>query len=76
MGYAMAFFVLGIATAICGYITYTDYRGKNIERLLPNKLAVLLEECSMRIGEKEKQLNRELTEDEKNTILDECYNEM
>ena len=36
---------------------------------------ILLEESSKRIGERQKELNRKLTEEEKDKILDDCYNE-
>ena len=36
---------------------------------------LLLEESSKRIGERQKELNRKLTEEEKDKILDDCYNE-
>lgn len=69
-------FILGAATTIYAYETYAERKGNKIEKLLPRKLAELLEECSMRVGERQKQLKRDLTEEEKDQILDKCYKEM
>lgn len=76
MGNIILSFILGVAVTIYGYETYTERKGKKIESLLSNKLSKLLETCSMKIGEKQKELNRELTEEEKDKILDKCYREI
>ncbi len=70
------FFLLGVGVTIYIYETYVEKKGKKIEKILPKKLAILLEECSMQIGERQKQLNRDLTEEEKDNILDDCYKEI
>lgn len=69
-------FILGVAVTIYSYEIYAERKEKKIERLLSNKLSKLLETCSMKIGERQKELNRELTEEEKDNILDKCYNEI
>lgn len=75
MLYIILAFILGIAVTIFVYETYFEKKGLKVEDLLSTKLAVLLEESSKRIGERQKELNRKLTEEEKDKILDDCYNE-
>lgn len=70
------FFILGGAVAIFVYESYAEMEGKKVQRILPQKLDILLEKCSMKIGETQRELNRDLTEDEKDIILDNCYKEM
>ena len=50
-----------------------NINGINIEKTFTKKL---IEKSSMKIAIKQKDLNRELTIEEKNKILDECYIEM
>ena len=76
MLYSVLFFILGVAVTVYLYERYVEKKEISIQRLLPKKLEELLEECSLRISEREKQLDRELTEEEKNSILEKCYNEM
>lgn len=66
-------FVFGVALTIGIYETIAEKKGGKIEKLLSNKMALLLQESSIRIGERQKILKRELSEDEKDKILDECY---
>lgn len=75
MLYIILAFILGIAVTIFVYETYFEKKGLKVEDLLSTKLAVLLEESSKTIGERQKELNRKLTEEEKDKILDDCYNE-
>ena len=75
MLYIILAFILGVAVTIFVYETYFEKKGLKVEDLLSTKLAILLEESSKRIGEKQKELNRKLTEEEKDRILDDCYNE-
>lgn len=75
MLYISLAFILGVAVTIFVYETYFEKKGLKVEDLLSTKLAVLLEESSKRIGERQKELNRKLTEEEKDKILDDCYNE-
>lgn len=66
-------FVFGVALTIGIYETIAEKKGGKIEKILSNKMALLLQESSIRIGERQKILKRELSEDEKDKILDECY---
>ena len=75
MLYIFLAFILGVAVTIFIYETYFEKKGIKVEDLLSTKLAILLEESSKRIGERQKELNRKLTEEEKDKILDDCYNE-
>lgn len=75
MLYIILAFILGVAVTIFIYETYFEKKGIKVEDLLSTKLAILLEESSKRIGERQKELNRKLTEEEKDKILDDCYNE-
>ena len=75
MLYIFLAFILGVAVTIFIYETYFEKKGIKVEDLLSTKLAILLEESSKRIGERQKELNRKLTEEEKDRILDDCYNE-
>ena len=75
MLYIILAFILGVAVTIFVYETYFEKKGLKVEDLLSTKLAILLEESSKRIGERQKELNRKLTEEEKDKILDDCYNE-
>ena len=75
MLYIILAFILGVAVTIFIYETYFEKKGIKVEDLLSTKLAILLEESSKRIGVRQKELNRKLTEEEKDRILDDCYNE-
>lgn len=68
--------LLGGAMVVVFYETYYESKEKNISKILAPKLESLIEKSSMKIAIKQKNLNRELTVEEKNKILDECYNEM
>lgn len=73
--FVIAGFILGVALTIGIYETKAGMKGDKIQKLLSKKMSLLLQESSMRIGERQKILKRELTENEKNKILDECYEE-
>ena len=75
MLYIILAFILGVAVTIFVYEIYFEKKGLKVEDLLSTKLAILLEESSKRISERQKELNRKLTEEEKDKILDDCYNE-
>ena len=47
---------------------------KKVGELLAPKVELLIEMSSKRILEKQRELNRVLTDNEKNKIVDECYN--
>lgn len=66
-------FIFGMALTIGIYETIADRKGGKIQNLLSRKMSILLQESSMRIGERQKILKRDLTEEEKDKILDECY---
>ena len=74
--YSVLFFILGVAITIWIYETYAEKKEKAIEKALPMKMAYLLEECTKRIIEEEKMQKSELSEDEKNKIMEECYSEI
>ncbi len=69
-------FILGGAIVVFIYETYFEWKEKRISKILAPKLEKLIEKSSMKIAIKQKDLNRELTIEEKNKILDECYIEM
>lgn len=64
--------------AIVAYIyeTYYERKDKQVGELLAPKAEELIEISSRKIFEKQKKLNRILTEEEKNEILDDCYNQL
>lgn len=68
--------IFGGAVMVIIYETYYEKREKMVEKLLPTKLEELAEICSMKISKQQKRLERELSEDEKEQILDECYKEL
>ncbi len=68
--------LLGGAMAVVLYETYYERKEKNVSKILAPKLEKLIEKSSMKIAIRQKKLNRELTMEEKDKILDECYNEM
>lgn len=76
MGNIILAFIFAVAVTIVIYETYYEKKEKKIERLLAPKVEVLIEMSSRKIFEKQTELNRELTEVEKNKILDECYSKI
>ena len=68
--------ILGGAIVVRFYESYYERKEAKVGRLLAPKLEKLIELSSMKISKKEKLLERELTEDEKNQLLDEAYNEI
>ena len=71
------YFILGAifagAVALYAYLRSEEKKGERINKLTSKRLERLLEQTTMRIGERQNELNRTLTEEEKNVILDECY---
>jgi len=71
------YFILGVvfagAVALYIYLKSEEKREARISKLTSKRLEMLLEQTTMRISEKQNELNRLLTEEEKNVILDECY---
>ncbi len=68
--------IFAVAVTIVVYETYYEKKEKKIGRLLAPKVEVLIEMSSKAIFEKQTELDRELTEAEKNKILDECYSKI
>ena len=68
--------IFGAAVAIVCYENYYEKKEKDIQKLLAPKVEQLIEISSMKIAKKQHYLNRELTEKEKNEILDDCYNQL
>lgn len=75
MGILLAI-IFGGAIAVFVYETYFEKKEKKIGELLAPKAEELIEISSRKIAIKQKEINRRLTDDEKNKICDECYNEM
>lgn len=71
------YFIFGVifagAVALFIYLKSEEKRDERISKLTSKRLERLLEQTTMRIGERQRELNRALTEEEKNVILDECY---
>ena len=73
MGYIILTFIFAVALTIVFYETYYEKKEKKIGNLLAPKVETLIEMSSKEILKKQKELNRNLTETEKNKILDDCY---
>lgn len=71
------YFIFGVifagAVALYIYLKSEEKRDERISKLTSKRLERLLEQTTMRIGERQRELNRTLTEEEKNVILEECY---
>ncbi len=65
--------VLGISISLYIHLVVSDNKERKINNLVPRKMERLLEKTTWEISKKQKKLNRVLTEEEKNEILDECY---
>ena len=68
--------IFGIAITIVCYETYYEKREEMVQKLLPQKIDILVEASSKEISKKRKEFGRELTEDEKTEILDKCYQDI
>ena len=68
--------ILGGAIVTLIYENYNDKNEAKVRILLAPKIKKLIEVSSMKIAMKQERLNRLLTEEEKNQISDECYEEM
>ena len=73
IGYIILTFIFAVAVTIVVYETYYEKKEKKIGSLLAPKVETLIEMSSKEIFIKQKELNRNLTETEKNKILDDCY---
>ena len=68
--------IFAVSITIWAYETYYEKKEKKVNRLLAPKIEYLIQESSRKIAIREKELNRELTNSEKDKILDECYQEI
>lgn len=75
INYILAF-ILGGLVVIYIYEASFERKDKRIKRLLAPKIEDLIEISSGRINKRQKDLKRELTTEEKNSICDECYEEI
>ena len=73
MGNIILTIIFSVSVTIFCYETYYEKKEKKIGRLLAPKVEELIEKSSLEISRREKRLNRELTDAEKNMIVDECY---
>jgi len=71
------YFIFGVifagAVGLYIFLKSEEKRDERISKLTSKRLERLLEQTTMRIGERQRELNRTLTEEEKNVILEECY---
>ncbi len=65
--------IFGGAVVTYIYEKRRELKEKRVQKLLSPKAEELIEISSMRIAERQKDLDRELTEAEKDLIFDECY---
>ena len=76
MGSIIIAVILAVSITIWAYETYYEKQEKKVNRVLEPKIEYLIQESSRKIAIREKELNRELTDSEKDKILDECYQEI
>ena len=76
MGNIILAIIFAVSVTIVIYETYYEKKEKKISELLAPKVELLIEMSSREIKIKQKELNRALTENEKNKILDECYSKI
>jgi len=76
MGCIILTFIFAVAVTIVVYETYYEKKEKKIGSLLAPKVETLIEMSSKEIFIKQKELNRNLTEIEKNKIFDDCYSKI
>lgn len=65
--------IFGGAVVAYIYERKRELKEEKVGKLLAPKAEELIEISSMRIAERQKDLDRELTEAEKDLIFDECY---
>lgn len=68
--------IFAVAVTIVIYQTYYEKKEKKVGELLAPKAEILIEMSSREICKKQRKLNRVLTENEKNEILDDCYSKI
>ena len=76
MGSIIIAIIFAVSITIWAYETYYEKQEKKVNRVLAPKIEFLIQESSRKIAIREKELNRELTNSEKDKILDECYKEI
>ena len=74
--YIILAIIFGGAVVSYIYEIYYEKKDKQVGELLAPKIEELIELSSRKIFEKQKKSNRLLTEEEKNEILDDCYNKL
>lgn len=75
MQYIILSFFLGVGIASGCYEFIAEKRQNKINKLISKSLVDILEGSTMRIGERSKILKRDLTEEEKDKVVDEYYKE-
>ena len=65
--------IFGGAVVAYIYERKRELKAERVQKLLSPKAEELIEISSIRIAERQKDLDRELTEVEKDLIFDECY---
>ena len=76
MGNIILTFIFAVALTILIYESYYEKKENKVGELLAPKIETLIEMSSREISEKQNELNRTLTESEKDKILDECYSKI
>ena len=76
MGNIILTFIFAVVLTILIYESYYEKKEKKVGELLAPKIEALIEMSSREISEKQNELNRTLTESEKDKILDECYSKI
>lgn len=68
--------ILGGAIVFLFYEMYYKMKSNKIRLIFAPKLEELIERSTLKTGIRRKELKRELTDAEKNVIVDECYSEI
>ena len=68
--------LLGGAITVLTYEIYYKLKSQKIKRIFAPKLEELMERATLKASIRRKELKRELTDCEKNKIVDECYKEI
>lgn len=76
MGSIIIAIIFAVSITIIVYETYYEKKEEKVSKLLAPKIELLIQVSSREISIREKELNRPLTDIEKNEILDKCYQKM
>lgn len=76
MGNIIIAMIFAVSVTIIVYETYYEKKEEKVSKLLAPKIELLIQVSSREISIREKELNRSLTDIEKNEILDKCYQKM